>query len=223
MTDKKQVAKAWTKAEREEALFPESSDIARLRRRAQADAVPVVSKSLGAFLQALVRLKDPQRFLEVGAGYGLASILMGLASPRLEGVSVEIHPTRYETSSSHLQTFGLNRRIQVLRGDIRQASDRAKIPGTFDLILIDAAKGQYTRLLEDLEPFLRPGGIFLFTDIYLRGRLASGQIDRHREKTSLLRMRRFIDSSLYHPCYDVYVLDIDDGLLMLCRKEAGHG
>lgn len=222
MTKHQQILPPWTDEEKQNILFPESDNIRKLRNKAMENYVPVVSKSLGSFLQALVVLYQPQNFLEVGAGYGLASILMAQACPHTTGFCMEINQERFFAAQDHIKSFNLDDRVSVVLGDIREPKDVQKISNvTYDLILVDASKGQYWRLLKDLIPLLNQEGLFVFTDIYLRGRLVSGEISLHREKTSLVRMRAFLQDVFALEGFSAYVLDIDDGILLLRRKGGG--
>ncbi|HEX3369830.1 MAG TPA: hypothetical protein VHS56_09665, partial [Candidatus Cybelea sp.] len=54
-----------------------------LERHARKNGVPVVSRQTGRLLSLLVTAMQASRILEIGTGYGYATLWMALAQPRM--------------------------------------------------------------------------------------------------------------------------------------------
>lgn len=223
MTKSKQVMHPWSEAHVEGLLFPERELFQSLRKKAEVEHVPVISRELGSLLQLLIRIKSPDFILELGTGYGLASLLMAEAAPKAIIDSFEINQVRYSEAKNYIREANRSSQIRCCHGDIRLAECRELFKESYDIILVDAAKAQYSKLLDILTPYLKSDGVIVFTDIYLKGRLFSGRIEKHRQKTALFRMRAFIQEAQESNAYHSHIIDVDDGLLIMTRKEEEYG
>src|SRR5579863_6982221 len=69
--------------ELEEIHRPPHPVLIELEQQAARDGVPSVSRVTGRFLSTIVTAMQANRILEVGTGYGYATLWMALAQPRL--------------------------------------------------------------------------------------------------------------------------------------------
>lgn len=120
--------------------------------------LPIIGPVKGQVLVDLIRRIRPKRVLEIGTLVGYSAILMGkeLAS-EAELITIEIDPKVAEVARRNIQKAGLAAKVTVLVGDARQLIPR--LSGTFDLVFIDAEKGQYLEYLKLLEEKLHPGSV----------------------------------------------------------------
>ena len=131
----------------------------------------------------------PKAILEVGTAVGYSALLMAQAMP--EGcriTTIEKYEKRIPKAKEHFRLAGMEDRITLLEGDAGQIL--SELSGSFDLVFMDAAKGQYIHWLPDVLRLLSKGGMLisdnvLQDDTILESRFA---IER-RDRTIHSRMR----------------------------------
>jgi caffeoyl-CoA O-methyltransferase len=115
----------------------------------------------GQFLNMLVHVTAAQRVLEIGTFRGYSGIWMGKALEETGGrlVTVEIDPNRVREAGRNFERAGLADRIEIIEGDGHQVAER--VAGPFDLVFLDADKGNEVSYFNKLFPKLRPGGFLV--------------------------------------------------------------
>jgi predicted O-methyltransferase YrrM len=120
-----------------------------------------VSEEDGRFLRVLVASTGAKRVLEIGAASGYSAIWMGLGVRQTGGkvVTIEYDPVRAREAADNVQRAGLQDVVQVIAGDAFKEIPR--LPGTFDLVFLDAWKPDYKKFFDLVFPRLNNGGLFL--------------------------------------------------------------
>jgi predicted O-methyltransferase YrrM len=120
-----------------------------------------VSEEDGRFLRVLVAMRAAKSVLEIGAASGYSGIWLGLGARESHGrvVSIEYDPQRAKEAAANIQNAGLTDVVRVIQGDAFK--EIPKLPGTFDLVFLDAWKPDYKRFFDMVYPRLEPGGVFL--------------------------------------------------------------
>jgi predicted O-methyltransferase YrrM len=120
-----------------------------------------VSEEDGRFLRMLVASHGTRRALEIGAASGYSAIWIGLGLRDTGGrlVTIEYDPQRAKEAEANIRQAGLADIVQVISGDAFKAIPA--LPGTFDLVFLDAWKRDYQRFFELVFPRLDGGGLFL--------------------------------------------------------------
>lgn len=120
-----------------------------------------VSAEDGQFLRLMVASTNARQVLEIGAASGYSAIWMGLGLRQTGGrlTTVEFDPDRARQAAANITRAGLNDIITVVPGDA--FAEIPKLPGTFDLVFLDAWKPDYARFFTMVFPRVAPGGLFL--------------------------------------------------------------
>ncbi|HEX3033064.1 MAG TPA: O-methyltransferase, partial [Bacillota bacterium] len=94
------------------------------------------------------------------------------------------------------------------------------LEGPFDLIFVDAAKGQYPGFLSQVEGLLRVGGLLVADNVLFRGLVAlqPQEVDR-RFRTLVGRLRSFLETISTQKGWDTSILPIGDGVSVSCKVE----
>jgi len=119
-----------------------------------------VGANEGAFLRFIVSLMQPRHVLEIGVftGWSGIEIARGLpAGGKLIAIDVEEETTAI--ARRYAEECGVADRIEYIVGDARTLID--ELPGTFDLVFIDAWKPDYVDYYELVLPKLAPEGLIL--------------------------------------------------------------
>ena len=110
------------------------------------DRVPIIRKEMQSFMKVLLAVKGPKRILEVGTAVGFSTLLMcEYGPPDLKIVTIENYQKRIPIARENFKRAGREEQITLLCGDAGEILP--ELSGTFDLIFMDAAKGQYLSLI----------------------------------------------------------------------------
>lgn len=173
-----------------------------LERRALADAVPIIRQDMQSFLRVLLAVHRPKRILEVGTAVGFSALLMADSTEAdCQITTIEKYEKRIPEAKANFAAAGMEHRITLLEGDALEIMK--ELSGSYDLIFMDAAKGQYIHFLPDALRLLRTGGILISDNVLQDGDIIESHyaVER-RNRTIYKRMREYL-----------YVLKHTDGLL----------
>ena len=133
-----------------------------VEREALDSYVPIIRKEMQSFLKLLLAMTKPKRILEVGTAVGFSSILMAEYDPvPCEIVTIENYEKRIPIARENFKRAGKEEQITLLEGDAAEILPTLTEP--FDLIFMDAAKGQYIHFMPDILRLLKQtdAGIFV--------------------------------------------------------------
>jgi predicted O-methyltransferase YrrM len=154
-------------------LRPARSPVMReMEELAERDGIPIVHWETGRFLATLVRALDPGLVLEVGTAIGYSTLHMAEAIGRGRIVTIERDPTRAAQARDFLGRSDVEGSVEIVEADALEAI--AGIDGPFDLIFIDATKGEYPRYLELAEPKASERSALVIDNVLMSGSVAFG-------------------------------------------------
>ena len=135
-----------------------------------------------------------------------------------------------DTAGPHPGAHGGAGTIELLEGDAADILPRIHEDASFDLIFMDAAKGQYIRLLPEVLRLLAEGGLLITDNILQEGDVLSSRFAvTRRNRTIHHRMRAYIRALMEVPELETLLVPSGDGAAVcvkrqkgLCRKTAGN-
>ena len=122
-----------------------------MERYAEANNVPIIEKDSIIFIAKYIKMNSVKKILELGTAIGYSAILMALASEDVEITTIERDEKKYREAVKNVNRSGLDKRIEIVFND---ALDVNLAGYKYDLIFIDAAKGQYIKFFEKFENYL---------------------------------------------------------------------
>ncbi len=183
-----------------------------LERYAHETYVPVIRREMQSFLKVLLAIKRPANILEVGTAIGFSTLLMceyGPAGCRI--TTIENYEKRIPIARENFAKSGYGEQITLLEGDAREILGQLK--DSYDLIFMDAAKGQYIHFLPDVLRLLAPGGVLVSDNVLQDGEiLESRYLVERRNRTIHKRMREYLYTLKHHPELVTAVLPVGDGI-----------
>lgn len=135
------------------------SMLRELKEYAKENDVPIMQDEGIDYLTTFVIKHQITNVLEIGTAIGYSAISMALANPKLKVTSIERDEVRYLEAVKNIKKFNLEDRITLLFNDALEV----KLEDEYDLIFIDAAKGQNRNFFEKFEKRLTQDG-FIITD-----------------------------------------------------------
>ena len=185
---------------------------------ALSEVVPIIRKEMQSFIKTLLALKKPQRILEVGTAVGFSTLLMcEYSQPEMHITTIENYEKRIPKARENFRRAGCESQITFLEGDAGQILK--ELSGAYDLIFMDAAKGQYIHFLPDVLRLLAPDGL-LFSDNVLQDGdvLESRFAVTRRNRTIHSRMREYLTMLTHTPELTTSVIPIGDGVSLTMKK-----
>lgn len=184
-----------------------------LRRYAEENDVPVSQRETSAFLQFLCAVKQPKRILEIGTAIGYSAIAMAKCC-QAEIVTLERDETMIAKAKENISKAGLEERITLIEGDATQTL--SSVTGSFDLVFVDAAKGQYDVFLQQIE--VSDGGVLVCDNVLYKGMTATDELVVRRKITIVKRLREFLNTLMNDESYVTSLLPLGDGVALAYKK-----
>ncbi|MDE5823123.1 MAG: methyltransferase domain-containing protein, partial [Lachnospiraceae bacterium] len=106
--------------------------------------VPIIRPQMQSLLRLLITWGRPMRILEVGTAIGFSALLMSEYAPEgCQITTIEKYEKRIPLAKENFEKAGKSDCITLLEGDAAEILASLKEDGVYDLIFMDAAKGQY--------------------------------------------------------------------------------
>jgi predicted O-methyltransferase YrrM len=187
-----------------------------MEQYAKQESVPIMELvGIEALLQ-LLRLIQPSTILEIGAAIGYSSIRMAKAIPSVKIVTIERDEERYEKALYYIDKGNVSHQINIILGDALEVN----LEQSFDVIFIDAAKGQYTRFFEKYEPLLSNEGVIISDNVLFKGLVAANNSNNSRRIKSLVKkIQGYNEWLMQNSNYDTTILPIGDGIAISKKKK----
>ncbi|SHJ99812.1 O-methyltransferase [Desulforamulus aeronauticus] len=201
-----------------ELLPPRDAVFLEMEREAREKIIPIVEPEVGHLLYWLALTKNSSRILEVGTAIGYSTLWLAKAVLPREGniTTMEINAPRAEAARKYFKKAGIIDQIELIFGDARELL--YDLTGPYDFIFLDAAKGKYVEFLDKCIEMLEPGGILVAEDVFMKGMVISGEIDKRRNKTAVARLRTYLQMVMEHPKLETVVLPLGDGIAISTKK-----
>ena len=194
-----------------------SEPLRKIEREAKEEEVPIIKKPTQTLLQFLVRLHKPMEILEVGCAVGFSALLMNEQMPEQGHITtIEKVPQRIQKAKENFKFAGKEEQITLLEGDAAEHLQQLVTQGKqYDMIFMDAAKGQYLHFFESVLPLLKEGGLLVSDNVLQDGDIVQsryGIIKRNRTIHS--RMREYLYLLTHHEQLQTVVLPLGDGVTL---------
>ncbi|MFR1517449.1 MAG: O-methyltransferase [Clostridia bacterium] len=200
-----------------ETLLPEETPSEQeLRNYAAKHRVPILRREAAAFLRTIAAACKPARILEIGTAIGYSAVVLSHTLPDSHIDTVEIDPDFVVSARENFVKIGVQDRIRVIAGD--GADVLASLYKPYDMIFLDAAKGQYLNLYEDALRLLEPRGVLLCDNCIFYGKVTDPPEQApHKHRTIVANLRAFLQKMMSDPRLRATLLDVGDGMAVACK------
>ncbi len=135
-----------------------------LEKMAKKEFVPSIGPIKGKIIKDTIKRYRPKDILEIGTLYGYSAIIMASTLSGSDGkvVTIEIDKSLAETAKKNIVDAGVSEKTEVITGnalDIIPILDRK-----FQLMFLDAAKGEYLEYLQSAEKYCLVKGAVIIAD-----------------------------------------------------------
>ena len=111
--------------------------ISEIEEYARDNNVPIMMKDGITYLCDYIKNNNVKTILEIGSAIGYSSIMMASVDNDIKVTTIEKDANRYNIAVANINKFNLSSRITILNEDALESN----ITGYYDLIFIDASKG----------------------------------------------------------------------------------
>lgn len=189
-----------------------------IEQEAVRDRVPIIRRETAALLKTLVAALRPEHILEIGTAVGYSSLLMCSVMPEnCRITTIEKYEKRIPAAMDNFKKAGEEGRITLLAGD---ADDLlAGLKGQiFDLVFMDAAKGQYLHWLPMILELMPDGGMLISDNVLQDGDIVESRFAvERRNRTIHSRMREYLHTLKHMEELETAVIPIGDGVTISTR------
>ncbi len=196
--------------EKEEILF-------NIKEEALKNHVPIIEDDSLEYIANILKEKKPNKILEIGTAVGYSAINFSkyLVGEGAKVLTIEIKEQMYEKALENISLMGLQDKIEVINADATKYLKN--INEQFDVVFIDAAKGQYLVFLEEAIRLCKIGGIIIADNMLYRGRTLS-DYNEHKHRTATNRLREYLVQMKEDKRLDSTLIKVGDGLAISVLK-----
>ena len=192
-----------------------------LEQYAAVRHIPISQPETLRFLEVMCAITKPKKILEIGTAIGYSSIAMAQVSENSYIITVEKSEDMAEIARKNIVAAGLNERIDVITSDAADVLPTFS-DNTFDLIFLDAAKGQYNRFLPHCIRVLHEGGVLISDNVLYQGTVATDELWIKRKCTIIRNLREYIKEIMENNQLKTSILPLGDGVAVSYRiKDKG--
>ena len=195
---------------------PLNPQMASLREEGESSNIPIILRETEMFLGTFLPLINPKKILEIGAAIGYSALYFSYLLPEATVLSVERDDEMWEQAKLNITEHSKKDNIFGAHSDAMEFLKMLQQDGewkseAFDFIFIDAAKSHYREFFDLVLPITKEGSFIICDNILMKGMTSDDEINK-KHKTSIRRMRAFVDYICDIPNTDTKILSIGDGI-----------
>lgn len=193
--------------------IPDSSNILQtLEQYAKEHHIPIIQPEVAQFIRVILNIKKPKNILEIGTAIGYSAIVMAETIDDVKIITIERRDDMIDIAKKNIRKAGYENRIEIMGGDAENVLPC--IDGEFDMIFLDAAKGQYMDFLNLCLDKLNNDGVIISDNVLYKGMVANDDLVVRRKKTIVKRMRQYLDYISKDKKFTSCVLPLGDGVAL---------
>ncbi len=179
--------------------------------------VPIIEKASIAFLMKFIKANGVKNILEIGSAIGYSSVLMASCDKDVQITTIERDEVRYMECLKNVKKCKLDKKINVVYQDALDINLSEDLK--YDLIFIDAAKGQYINFFEKFKHFLNPKGVIVTDNINFHGHVGnSKKIESNNLRALVGKIEKYIEFLKENKDFETKFYDIGDGISVSVKK-----
>lgn len=188
-----------------------------LEKFAKEHHVPIIHPEVASLLRVIGLTVRPGRILEVGTAIGYSAILLSTvleSGGRID--TIDRYELMVERARSNIKKANLQDVINIIAGDALEVLKC--LDKQYDMIFLDAAKGQYEEFLPECLRMLRSGGLLVSDNVLYKGMIANDELVVRRKKTIVKRMRSYLTTICNMDELETSILPVGDGVAISYKK-----
>ncbi len=190
-------------------------NLEQIKLYAAKNSIPIMRDGGIDFICSYIKEHNIKRILEIGTAIGFSAIEFAAASPEVTVTTIEMDIDRHIKALQNIHDSGLEGRINAIHADAL----KLELNDTFDLIFIDAAKGQYINFFNKYKANLAPGGVFISDNLSFHGMVQDLTLTHNYSTIKLVRkIRKYIEFLKTNKEFQTNFYDFGDGISISFKK-----
>ena len=186
-----------------------------IEKYAKEKKVPIMMKDGIEYLCNYIKEHNVKKILEIGSAIGYSAIKMALVDEDIEVTTIEKDEVRYNVAVDNIHKFNLEKRINIILGDALET----EIDGEYDLIFIDASKGNNTNFFNKYSKNLKSYGIIITDNLLFHGLVRDeSKIQTKNQRGIVRKIKQFVEFLDNNNEFETVYLDVGDGIAISRRK-----
>ena len=191
--------------------------LAEMKAYGEANHVPIININGLKVLVETVKAAKAHRVLEIGTAIGYSTLYIADNSAEdVEITTLELSEERAAEARAFIARSPYKENITIMTGDAGE--NLLQLQGKFDLVFIDAAKGQYPDYFRKVYPMLADNAVVIADNVLFRGYVRGGVEAPRRFRTIVKRLREYIDLVENSQEFQTEIFENGDGLAVSWRK-----
>lgn len=194
------------------------SEFADVEKSCRKNHIPIIDRDAADLLKLQLKIKQPQKILEIGTAHGFSTLVMAKASLKSSKITaVELDPQRALKAKENFIKYNYQAKIDLKIGDAFDVLMYLK--KDYDFIFLDAAKGQYFYLFEYIMELLAPGGVLIADNVLYEAKVLEKKEQRPKIRTMVKNLKKYLKLIMNHPELDSTIVTAGDGMAISRRKD----
>lgn len=186
-----------------------NNDFKYIEKYAEEHNIPIMEKTGINFLTKYIKENNIKNILEIGSAIGYSAIKMALVDEKIKITTIEKNDSRYLEALKNIKNFNLEKQITLVLADALDI----ELSEQYDLIFIDAAKGQYIKFFEKFKKNLKKSGVIISDNIMFHGYVEKKErIESKNLRQLVNKIKNYIDFLENNDEFNTIFYKIGDGI-----------
>lgn len=187
-----------------------------IEKYAKKNDVPIMNKRGINFLCRLIKKNNVKNILEIGSAIGYSALKMASVDDEIKIVTIERDNERYLEAVKNIKNMHKEKNITLILGDALET----EITGSYDLIFIDAAKGQNIKFFNKYSKLLNKKGIIVTDNMLFHGLVEEKERIKNKNLRQLVnKIKKYIEFLKDNEEYNTKFYKTGDGIAVTTKKE----
>ena len=187
-----------------------------IEKYAKENDVPIMNKRGINFLCKLIDKNDVKNILEIGSAIGYSALKMASVRDDIKIVTIERDQERYLKAIKNIKKMNKEKQINIILGDALET----EINGSYDLIFIDAAKGQNIKFFNKYSKLLNKKGLIVTDNMLFHGLVEEKERIKNKNLRQLVnKIKKYIEFLKENTEYNTKFYKTGDGIAVTTKKE----
>ena len=192
------------------------NDIDDIKLYAAKNSIPIMRDGGIEFICNYIKEHNVKRILEIGTAIGFSAIEFARQAPDIHVTTIELDIDRHIKAKQNIHDNGLDGQINAIHGDAL----KLELEDTFDMIFIDAAKGQYINFFEKYKANLAPDGVFIADNLSFHGMVEDLTLTHNYSTIKLVKkIRKYITFLKQNKDFVTTFYEVGDGVSVSKRGQ----
>lgn len=186
---------------------------------AKNNRVPIMQKDGILYLQNYIREHNIKNILEIGTAIGYSAIMMANVRDDIRITSIEKDEDRFAIAVDNVKKYGLDDRINLILDDAINTS----VDGEFDLIFIDASKGNNINFFNKYKSNLKKDGVIVTDNLSFHGLVENDSLIKTKNQKGIVnKIKLFIEFLNNNKEFDTIYIAVGDTIAISKRSDSNE-